>query len=99
MKRATVAAAVMILWAAGCQDDEHFPPGPGEGPGGGSGSGSRIDGGTRADAAADGGGLDGGVALVGVLRDAVDLRDPLGGSQAAPSGITVVVLGTTESAQ
>lgn len=83
MKRSTVVAmvAVLVLWAAaGCEDDEHFPPGEGGGPSGGGGSGQNDAGGGGADA----GGADAGPTLTGELCDVGDdVRRPL----VCPTGV------------
>ncbi len=100
MKRATVAAATILLALAGCQDDQHFPPGEGSGPGGsgGGGAGNRIDGGARIDSGATDGstGFDAGIA--GELCDVVDVRNPVACTVRAPSGIEVSVVGSSASA-
>jgi hypothetical protein len=82
MMRAMVVAT-LVLWAAGCQEKEHYPPGEGGGPGAGGGSDS-TDAGIDAGSLPDGGGpdggtpgLDGAVALGGRLCNVTDVRDPL----------------------
>ena len=87
-----VVVVAMVLWAAaGCQDDEHFPPGEGGGAGGGGGSG-QIDAGTADAGTADAAGGDAGAQLAGELCDVVDLRRPEFCSDVNLSGIEVRLL-------
>jgi hypothetical protein len=95
MMRAMVVAT-LVLWAAGCQEKEHYPPGEGGGPGAGGGT-DRSDGGIDAGDLPDGGGLpdgnpglDGAVALGGRLCDVTDVRDPLDCADTDLAGIDVV---------
>jgi hypothetical protein len=100
MKRATVAAAMILMALAGCQDDEHFPPGEGTGPGGGGGgTGDRIDSGSRIDGGAPDGSIDLDGGISGELCEVVDLRSPLACLDPAPSGIEVAVVGSEDRDQ
>jgi hypothetical protein len=96
MKSSTVVGvvAVLVLWAAaGCGEDEHFPPGEGGGPSGGGGS-TQSDAGPP-DAGPDASSGDGGAALAGELCDVSDVREPLACSTGVDLfGIEVRAVGT-----